>query len=299
MALTNKGTKWENKNSLFLVWGFFPILNCVPFFHMNARIENKKYKKLAWASVVINIICIVSIIITMVCTVQITYYDRMGLYDYRDTAPQIENYLGYNYYDKYGSDYNKQPEYYEYEKDYRNWSNSEEIKVASRHAEDVEIKWVYIDVMTIVIYFVFNIIILILAFFERPKYLRELAKVYSASDVFKRMSNVKLGITDKSNEKRKETDLEKDSNEKRIIIDINSASEEELSALQGLTVVDAKKAISYRSENNGFNSIDEFFTCINAKPHIIVTLEKQLIVGEYKFSKTEKADNSGKRMLDL
>ncbi len=110
--------------------------------------------------------------------------------------------------------------------------------------------WTYTFFGIQILYATVVIIYLIIAFMERPKYLRELAKVYSASDVFKRMSNVKLGITDKSNEKRKETELEKDNNEKRIIIDINSASEEELSALQGLTIVDAKKAISYRSENS-------------------------------------------------
>lgn len=98
---------------------------------------------------------------------------------------------------------------------------------------------------------------------------------------------------------KEEKSESKDKNSENIQTDINSASEEELLVLQGITIIDAKKAIAYRNQHSGFDSVDEFFACINAKPHIIVSLEKHLIAGEYKNVKTEKTDSSGKRIIDI
>lgn len=82
------------------------------------------------------------------------------------------------------------------------------------------------------------------------------------------------------------------------VIDINSADQEAFASLQGLTIVDAKKAISYRDEHNGFNNIDEFFMCIGAKPHIIVSIKERLYVGDYKALNVVKEAN-GKRKIDF
>jgi competence ComEA-like helix-hairpin-helix protein len=42
------------------------------------------------------------------------------------------------------------------------------------------------------------------------------------------------------------------------VVDINTASEEELAKLPGITSILAKKAISIRESNGGFNSVEEF-----------------------------------------
>lgn len=297
MALTNKGTRWENKNSLFLIFSFIPILDFVPFFHMNSRVENKKYKKMGWWAVALNIIFIFLIVIAMIFTIQIFTYDRTGLRDYENTAPKLEDFLGYNYYEKYPN-YMEMPEYEEYLKAQDEWNSREDIIEASRHADSVEMAVTYSFVGIVLLYCIFHIIIIILAFNSRPNYLRELSKVYSTSDAFKRLSNIKSSVADKGDTTLNETDINKD-NEEIAKIDINTSTEEELSQLMGITIIDAKKAISYREENNGFKNLDEFFDCINAKPHIIVALESKLVVGDYKNSKSNRTEGNGKRQLDL
>lgn len=298
MALTNKGTRWENKNSLFLIFSFIPILDFVPFFHMNSRVENKKYKKMGWWAVALNIIIIFLIVIAMIFTIQIFTYDRTGLRDYENTAPKLEDFLGYNYYEKYPN-YMEMPEYEEYLKAQDEWNSREDIIEASRHADSVEMAVTYSFVGIVLLYCIFHIIIIILAFNSRPNYLRELSKVYSTSDAFKRLSNIKSSVADKGDTTLNETDINKDNEEEIAKIDINTSTEEELSQLMGITIIDAKKAILYREENNGFKNLDEFFDCINAKPHIIVALESKLVVGDYKNSKSNRTEGNGKRQLDL
>mgnify|MGYP000800184658 CR=1 FL=1 len=55
MALTSKGTKWESKNSLYVILAFIPILNGLAFFHMNSRVKNKKWSLLGWFAIVFQI----------------------------------------------------------------------------------------------------------------------------------------------------------------------------------------------------------------------------------------------------
>lgn len=300
MALTNKGTKWENKNSLFLIFSFIPILDFVPFFHMNSRVENKKYKKIGWSAVAFNIIFVFLIVIAMIFSIQVFTYDRTGLRDYENTAPQLEDFLGYNYFEKYPN-YMEMPEYEEYLKAKDEWSSREDIIEASRHADSVEMAVTYSFVGIVLLYCIFHIIIILLAFNSRPNYLRELSKVYSTSDAFKRLSNIKSNVVDKGITQLNETNTENinDVKEKINKIDVNTSTEEQLSKLAGVTIIDAKKVVAYREEHGGFSNADEFFTVINAKPHIVAALESQITVGDYKTEKTNKSENSSKRQLDL
>ncbi|MCQ2739572.1 MAG: helix-hairpin-helix domain-containing protein [bacterium] len=54
--------------------------------------------------------------------------------------------------------------------------------------------------------------------------------------------------------------------------DINNASEIELTALPGISIVLSKRIIKKREEIDGFKSINDFFSFLNLKPH----MEKQL-----------------------
>ncbi|MGN0630662.1 MAG: ComEA family DNA-binding protein, partial [Ruminococcus sp.] len=58
----------------------------------------------------------------------------------------------------------------------------------------------------------------------------------------------------------------------RPLININTCTEEELIALPGLNIIDAKKTISLREQNGDFGSIEEFITALHIKPHIAAPL---------------------------
>lgn len=82
-------------------------------------------------------------------------------------------------------------------------------------------------------------------------------------------------------------------------IDVNNASEEEIATLPGVTIIDSKKAVAYREKNGGFRNIDEFYGCINAKPHIIANIMNSVYVGAPVKPQTSAAPSNPKRTLDI
>ena len=84
-------------------------------------------------------------------------------------------------------------------------------------------------------------------------------------------------------------------------IDVNTASAEIFATLPGITIIDGKKAVSYREANGGFKNIDEFYSCINAKPHIIANIMNSVYVGApVQASAQPKAKSSTpKRTIDI
>lgn len=84
-------------------------------------------------------------------------------------------------------------------------------------------------------------------------------------------------------------------------VDVNSATAEALATLPGITIIDGKKAVSYREANGGFKNIDEFYSCINAKPHIIANIMNTVYVGTpVQASAQPKAKSSSpKRTIDI
>lgn len=63
------------------------------------------------------------------------------------------------------------------------------------------------------------------------------------------------------------------------VVNVNTASEAELMTLPGMKTIDAKKIISYRSQNGAFNSLDEFFQAFGAQPHILVKMQNYVTLG--------------------
>ncbi|MBO6158026.1 MAG: helix-hairpin-helix domain-containing protein [Firmicutes bacterium] len=55
-------------------------------------------------------------------------------------------------------------------------------------------------------------------------------------------------------------------------ININACSQEELMALPGISVPLAMKAMAYRAENGGFESVDAFVDYLQLKPHFAVQI---------------------------
>lgn len=303
MALTNKGSKWEIKNSLYLIFSFIPFLNCIPFFHMNSRIKNKRWAMLGWLAIILQILAILLIFITSVYYPESPNYSDVAEYpdriDYL-TQEQKEKYYNDNSY-IYSTEYklSMANEQYEqavnqYNENKKQWEEKPEIAAQlDEYTYRMNIKTGILCACLIVLFLLW-LILLIISFSERPKYLKLLQKSENNSSITKRLKSVKENIPENHIIKSK-----KIKTDDKMKTDINSATEEELTKLKGITIIDAKKAIAYREEHEGFSNIDEFFSCINAKPHIIAANEQLLSVGKYNDVSLQKIKNNDKRKIDL
>lgn len=81
------------------------------------------------------------------------------------------------------------------------------------------------------------------------------------------------------------------------LVDINNASESDLTALPGISVIMAKKAIKRREEIGGFKSVDDFFLYLNIKPHMQEQLIKLICIKEMQGRKSLEQYNE--RNIDL
>ena len=80
-------------------------------------------------------------------------------------------------------------------------------------------------------------------------------------------------------------------------VDINNASEIELTELPGISIVLAKKIIKRREEINGFKSLNEFFNFVNLKEHMQEQLKNLIEINKMKGSL--KIERFQERNLDL
>lgn len=83
----------------------------------------------------------------------------------------------------------------------------------------------------------------------------------------------------------------------RTTLNINTCSEEELIALPGLNIIDAKKTISLREQNGDFESIEDFIMALHIKPHIAAPLYDYITV-QPSF-KAAPQNNARTRKIDL
>lgn len=87
-------------------------------------------------------------------------------------------------------------------------------------------------------------------------------------------------------EKTSETAGQKD-------ININTCDQEDLMRLPGIGVIQAKRAVEYRSANGGFRSVDEFVELLKIKPHFAVQIFRIAVVDEPAADQPDKAPESG------
>lgn len=85
--------------------------------------------------------------------------------------------------------------------------------------------------------------------------------------------------------------------EKKELLDVNNASEIELTALPGISIVMAKKLIKRREEIGGFKTVNDVFLFLHIKPHIQSQLEKLICVNKMKSAGKTKRYNE--RSIDL
>ena len=82
-------------------------------------------------------------------------------------------------------------------------------------------------------------------------------------------------------------------------IDINTATEEDLMKLPGMKTIDAKRIIDYRSKNGRFDTLDEFFGSFEVKPHIMVKMEKLILLEEKDEGASANAGVTAGRRFDF
>lgn len=80
-------------------------------------------------------------------------------------------------------------------------------------------------------------------------------------------------------------------------LDINNASEVELTALPGISIVMSKKLIKKREEIGGFKTVNDVFLFLNIKSHLQAQLENLICVNKMKGSM--KIKRYSERSIDL
>lgn len=89
----------------------------------------------------------------------------------------------------------------------------------------------------------------------------------------------------------------KQENFEEIIVDLNKATEEELTQLAGITIIKAKQIIKYRDLHKGFKSKEEYFEQMKIKTHFKIQQAKYIVISDYETK--EKAIDITERILDL
>lgn len=327
MSLTNMGTKWELKNSWFLIFSFIPLLGFIPFFYMNARVESKKHKMLGWVTVALNILIIV---FCFVCS-DISFPRQAEMNAATKAAPSFDDYYSQNeLIEKYGKDeYMKSPEYdaaweeyYADEEAY--WDLPENVELSNEETEFNQLMdtlsslWIFLIPL-------WSLIICLMQWVDRSPYLTKLAEkenkqkiasAFGANYGARPLDYVPQPQMDASaNQKQAQVSSQGQQPQASMNavpqasaqtyaasaepLNINIATEAELAALKGLTVIDAKKAISVREAEGGFKTKDAFYEAIKAKPHIIAGLDAAIVVGEVAENVPAPAATAPKRTIDF
>lgn len=308
MAITNKGSKWERRSSYFLIFAFLPILNCIPFFHMNSRIKNKRWLFLGWFVMILDIVLILAVALIPTAGYSLEperpYYSEVA-----GSVPDVEDFMTMEQREKYLDDYSysyskefklsEENEKYEnavnqYYTDEKEWEKQPEIAAQISDYENFNSIIDGLSIGSIVALGIFYFIVIVLAFSERPKYLKLLADSENHNQIRETLTRERSRSLETQN-----IPVSSVNPVSETLVDINSADEETLTSLKGINLIDAKKIIEYRENNKGFSTKDEFFDCISAKPHIIVAIENQIEVGEYKSAMINHSTEMGKRKLDL
>ncbi|MBS4218456.1 helix-hairpin-helix domain-containing protein [Bacillus sp. FJAT-49711] len=100
-----------------------------------------------------------------------------------------------------------------------------------------------------------------------------------------------------ANDDSKETLIQTNHEEEMGIIDINTATEEEIARVPGIGALFAKKVVEARDKENGFTSFDHFAQVMSIKPHLIAKIKPHLAFPEKpKLKISERAEG---RIVDF
>ena len=309
MSITREGSKWEWKNSWYLLLMFVFPISFIPFFLMYGRITNKKY-------LVKGFMCLFAII--AVFFLWFRQYDIIfSMTKSYPEGPYVSDYLGSNYYDI--PNYEETDEYKEYEKDLEVFYNTPEYKEVQEYNDHIRnIVYTTVTIVNSAGFFLVFILAITGFFIDRPQYLRELSNQQrrnNLSDIYRNnrrasapvpqpYTSGQRGYNEPGREEHVSNENESKENENKENareeqFDVNQLTEEEFGKISLLDVIDIKKIIDYRNQNGSFSSKDEFFECFQAKPHVIAKLQDRITVNHE--SKPESAKNTyySERRFDI
>lgn len=78
------------------------------------------------------------------------------------------------------------------------------------------------------------------------------------------------------------------------MLNLNQATEKELTDLPGLSIIQAKNIVRYREKHNGFGSLDEFFEEMNINSHFQQQLKNYLYIDSYRMNDIRKIKETTK-----
>ncbi|HZH60281.1 MAG TPA: helix-hairpin-helix domain-containing protein [Metabacillus sp.] len=127
---------------------------------------------------------------------------------------------------------------------------------------------------------------------------RKISQEYVTTSPTKNTQKSKAASQEQSKMVQEETVKEiKETSSEIQIIDINTASEQEIAKVPGIGSIFAKKVISVRTQENGFKSFDHFVEVLSVKPHLIGKIKPHLKFPE-SFSKDQVKKSEG-RIVDF
>lgn len=281
---------------LLIFFSFVPFLNTFTLLHFGGRIRDKKFTRNGWIILFVNIVLMIIFILTFSLE-----YVRVAEIPY-DKEPNVYDYVDRKEYD--AADYSERKNiegYYEYQEAYDKWKNSEEYLAAYSANNNFHAAVRGLRIGVVIASLVVNVIVFFYMISRKQYYFDRLnAPSYAKrTTAHERIKDV-VSAPDVLSVQATSNDLsEKNVQEAQQIntVDVNTASEEEIAALPGLTIIDAKRAVDYRRENGPFRTSDEFFEAIRVKPHIMIKIQ-DLIAASAPVSVVEP-ESKGKRSIDL
>ena len=327
MAITTKGKSWEARNSWYILLGLIPFFNAVAFFHMSGRVPNKKWKTMGWVVLFVNLLLIIVMITGIVLEGQVYNWYPTPEKTYSDVYKA--DYFGDDYYNYSSEELLTHPYYddyiqakQEYEEAENNYKNSVEYKTAINARERARGMLDAIALASLAFFIIFNIVILFSLIAQRAEFLRALAQQENQGQLAARFAGTPVAQSRTPSaanippqappvqqpyaqtyaqpmaQPAAQPVAQPTANPNAL--NLNAATEEQIAALPGLTIIDAKKAVEYRDANGGFRTVDEFYNAISIKPHIMARIEGTVFAGQQAAPASHDAkNNSGRRMIDF
>lgn len=314
MASETNTNKLKFSDVGFIILAIFPLLNSIAFNRMSKVCNKKKNTILRFVALILPVVLFVCIFVFS--EIHEEPQPVVGM-------PVIEDYINYTM-DRESEEY--KAAYNDYQKELREWkinpANIEKLEKYEKNLAEAEARnetAESLEVASVVIMMLSYPVFIVIAFMEFSNYRKALlnqrttetiktripfstpvapygqptAAPVNVQNLFPPQNTVSSDATTSVPKTETVNDTIQENNSNKI--NINTATELQITTLPGLTIIDAKKAIAYRDQNGKFASTDEFFDVIGAKPHIIVKIS-ELIYVEGGPSKTVQ---SVKRHIDL
>ncbi|AJH00831.1 hypothetical protein LF65_04291 [Clostridium beijerinckii] len=303
MKITEKGTRWEIIHSLWIIWSFIWLVNGVGIFLAGKRTRVQKwyrigliYTAVGWFTMImgaelnkgnhniVNSAMMMTFFITyIVCiihsfSIRKEYLMRLEIMEKQKTEQIVANNLKEKIAREYGVNYDK-GNYSPNNIEDRNQSNAN-ILYNNQHINENQ------QIFNSQMNFNQNEQV-----YNREERINKETRIYSTEN-----NSVKNDVSERKNEERLET------SRTEKLLDVNSCTEDELLQLPGVGIIEAKKAINFRN-NNEFNSVDEFIQVLNIKPHFTEKIRSMLICNQIKKNESinDPNINTGRagRMVDF